>query len=245
MDAVGRAGLACEPAEPNVRPIVPPATRSAGAFGGEASFPGTTNARCRCEHPHRPRRFSRRPGRAATCSRPCWRSCCSGRSRRRCGRSPAASCRGTRRTISIRCCAISARRWRTANCRSGTRTISAAIRRSPIRSRCSSRPTMLLFAWLVPVALDAAVRRSSSSPTSCRARWRSLALFRRRGWHPAGAVVAAMIFMLGGSAAARLQHTGMIFSYGVLPPLALLAARRAPWTGAPTAAASCSPSRPP
>src|SRR3954468_6148316 len=44
-----------------------------------------------------------------------------------------------------------------------------------------------------------------------------LMLFRRRGWAPAGAVIAAMIFMLGGSASARLQHTGMIFSYGFFP----------------------------
>jgi hypothetical protein len=44
-----------------------------------------------------------------------------------------------------------------------------------------------------------------------------LALFRRRGWHPAGAVLAAMIFILGGSASARLQHTGMIISYGFFP----------------------------
>ncbi len=46
-------------------------------------------------------------------------------------------------------------------------------------------------------------------------------LFRRRDWHPAGAVLAATVFILGGSAAARLQHTGIIFSYGILP-LALL-----------------------
>ncbi len=46
-------------------------------------------------------------------------------------------------------------------------------------------------------------------------------LFRRRDWHPAGAVLAAIVFILGGSAAARLQHTGIIFSYGILP-LALL-----------------------
>lgn len=44
-----------------------------------------------------------------------------------------------------------------------------------------------------------------------------LGLFRRRGWHPAGAVLAAMIFMLGGPAASRLQHTGMIISYGFVP----------------------------
>ena len=44
-----------------------------------------------------------------------------------------------------------------------------------------------------------------------------LGLFQRRGWHPAGAVLAATVFMLGGSASARLQHTGMIISYAYFP----------------------------
>jgi hypothetical protein len=48
-----------------------------------------------------------------------------------------------------------------------------------------------------------------------------LGLFNRRGWRPEGAVIAAIVFVLGGSASARLQHTGIIFSYGYLP-LALL-----------------------
>jgi len=46
-------------------------------------------------------------------------------------------------------------------------------------------------------------------------------IVRARHWHPAGAVLAAIIFMLGGSAASRLQHTGMIISYSFFP-LALL-----------------------
>ena len=44
-----------------------------------------------------------------------------------------------------------------------------------------------------------------------------LGLFQRRGWHGAGAVLAGIIFMLGGSAAARLQHTGIIISYAWFP----------------------------
>jgi hypothetical protein len=36
--------------------------------------------------------------------------------------------------------------------------------------------------------------------------------FRDRGWHPAGALVAALAFAFGGSANARLQHTGQIIS---------------------------------
>ena len=111
----------------------------------------------------------------------------SGRSPRRLAAHRQPSCPGTRRTISTRCCAISARRWSTANCRSGTPTISAAIRPSPIPQSLLFTPTMLLFGWLVPPALDAAVR-----PRRLRALLPGalafVPLFRRRGWHPAGAV---------------------------------------------------------
>ncbi len=44
-----------------------------------------------------------------------------------------------------------------------------------------------------------------------------LGLFRRWGWHPAGAVLAALVFILGGAASSRLQHTGMIISYSYFP----------------------------
>ncbi|MEE1613858.1 YfhO family protein [Microvirga sp. CF3016] len=77
-------------------------------------------------------------------------------------------------------------------------------------------PTMLLFGWLVPepsMELFDAVVFAHFLPGALA----FVPLFRRRGWHPAGAVVAALIFMLGGSATARLQHTGMIFSYGFFP----------------------------
>jgi hypothetical protein len=81
-------------------------------------------------------------------------------------------------------------------------------------------PTMLLFGWLVPspsMQLFDAVVFAHLLPGA----FAILLLFRRRGWHAAGAVIAAMVFILGGSASARLQHTGMIFSYGFFP-LALL-----------------------
>ncbi|MFL5156623.1 MAG: YfhO family protein [Microvirga sp.] len=77
-------------------------------------------------------------------------------------------------------------------------------------------PTMLLFGWLVPepsMQLFDGVVFAHFLPGALA----FVPLFRRRGWHPAGAVVAALIFMLGGSASARLQHTGMIFSYGFFP----------------------------
>ena len=81
-------------------------------------------------------------------------------------------------------------------------------------------PTMLLFGWLVPrpsMQLFDLIVFAHFLPGAVAI----LGLFARRGWRPEGAFVAAAIFMLGGSASARLQHTGMIFGYGVFP-LALL-----------------------
>jgi hypothetical protein len=42
-------------------------------------------------------------------------------------------------------------------------------------------------------------------------------LFRERGWHVGGALVAALCFTFGGAAASRLQHTGEILSLAYLP----------------------------
>ena len=49
-------------------------------------------------------------------------------------------------------------------------------------------------------------------------------LFRDRGWHPAGAVVAALAFAFGAAAAWRIQHIGQVLSLGYFAvTLALLA----------------------
>ncbi|WP_414473865.1 YfhO family protein [Microvirga sp. M2] len=77
-------------------------------------------------------------------------------------------------------------------------------------------PTMLLFGWLVPepsMELFDLVVFAHFLPGALA----FIPLFRRRGWHWSGAVVAAIVFMLGGSASARLQHTGIILSYGYFP----------------------------
>lgn len=77
-------------------------------------------------------------------------------------------------------------------------------------------PTMLLFAWLdssPSMQLFDLVIFAHFLPGALAI----VALFRKRCWYAAGAVVAALIFILGGSASARLQHTGMIFSYGFFP----------------------------
>ncbi len=44
-----------------------------------------------------------------------------------------------------------------------------------------------------------------------------LGLARRWRWRPAAGVLAALVFMLGGAASSRLQHTGMIISYSWFP----------------------------
>jgi hypothetical protein len=49
--------------------------------------------------------------------------------------------------------------------------------------------------------------------------------FRDRGWHLGGALVAAIAFALGGSASARIQHTGQVVSLAWLPLALWLLAR--------------------
>ena len=52
-----------------------------------------------------------------------------------------------------------------------------------------------------------------------------LLFFRDRGWHPTGAVVAALAFAFGASAAWRIQHIGQIQSYALFPIALWLLAR--------------------
>ncbi|MEJ0094760.1 MAG: YfhO family protein [Methylocella sp.] len=77
-------------------------------------------------------------------------------------------------------------------------------------------PSMALFALIAPNAsmqlFDAVIFAHLAAGGLC-----VLGLFRRWRWHPAGAVLAALIFMLGGAASSRLQHTGMIISYSFFP----------------------------
>jgi hypothetical protein len=49
--------------------------------------------------------------------------------------------------------------------------------------------------------------------------------FRDRGWHPAGALVAALSFVWGASAYWRIQHTGQVVSYALLPLAVFLLGR--------------------
>jgi hypothetical protein len=49
--------------------------------------------------------------------------------------------------------------------------------------------------------------------------------FRDRGWHPAGAVIAALAFAFGSSMAWRNQHVGQVLSLAMLPVVQLLLER--------------------
>lgn len=77
-------------------------------------------------------------------------------------------------------------------------------------------PTLLAFAWLAPNAsmqtFDLIIlgHLFMGGLGMVGLAW-------RRGWRPAAAVLSAIVFMLGGSAAARLQHTGIIISYSWFP----------------------------
>ena len=66
--------------------------------------------------------------------------------------------------------------------------------------------------------------------------------FHDRGWHAGGALVAAMAFALGGSASARIQHTGQIISLAYLPLALWLLSRaleRSSWRAGLAAGAVC------
>lgn len=77
-------------------------------------------------------------------------------------------------------------------------------------------PSMVLLALVAPKAsmqlFDGIILAHLAAGGLC-----ILGLFRLRCWHPAGAVLAAFIFILGGAASSRLQHTGMIISYSYFP----------------------------
>ncbi|MEZ5844719.1 MAG: hypothetical protein R3D27_13435 [Hyphomicrobiaceae bacterium] len=53
-----------------------------------------------------------------------------------------------------------------------------------------------------------------------------IAFFRDRGWHPAGGLLAALVFAFGASASWRVQHIGQVQSYALFA-VALLALTRA------------------
>ncbi len=77
-------------------------------------------------------------------------------------------------------------------------------------------PSMVLFALIAPKAsmqvFDAVIFAHLFAGGIC-----ILGLLRRWRWHPSGALLAAILFMLGGAASARLQHTGIIISYSFFP----------------------------
>lgn len=81
-------------------------------------------------------------------------------------------------------------------------------------------PAFFLLALFDPdpsaQAMDAVVFAQLGFGALCLALW-----FRDRGRHPAGGMVAALAFAFGGSAAWRLQHTGQVMSFALLPVVML------------------------
>jgi hypothetical protein len=85
-------------------------------------------------------------------------------------------------------------------------------------------PFFLIAAWLVP---EPSFRLEDGIVFAMLAMG-GLALifyFRDRGWGAAGALVAALAFAFGGSAAWRIQHTGQVMSLSWLPVTLFLLAR--------------------
>jgi hypothetical protein len=77
-------------------------------------------------------------------------------------------------------------------------------------------PLMMLLAWISPQA-SMSVFDAVVFAHLLIGGLGIIAFFGLSGWRWEGAVLAAIIFMFGGSASGRLQHTGMILSYGFLP----------------------------
>lgn len=70
------------------------------------------------------------------------------------------------------------------------------------------------------VALDATVYAQLGVGAAALLLW-----FRDRGWHVGGGTVAALAFAFGGSAAWRIQHTGQVLSFAVIPVVLFLLER--------------------
>jgi hypothetical protein len=85
-------------------------------------------------------------------------------------------------------------------------------------------PAFLVLSLLVPdpgaVALDATVFAQLGVGALALLLW-----FRDKGWHTAGGTVAAIAFAFGSSAAWRIQHTGQVMSFAVIPVVLLLLER--------------------
>ena len=85
-------------------------------------------------------------------------------------------------------------------------------------------PAFLILSLFVAepgaVALDATVYAQLGVGALALLLW-----FRDKGWHVAGGTVAALAFAFGGSAAWRIQHTGQVLSFALVPLVLLLVER--------------------
>lgn len=82
-------------------------------------------------------------------------------------------------------------------------------------------PPMVLLAWFDPApggwAMDAAVYVTILLSGLALMAW-----FRDCGWHPTGAVIAALAFGFGAAMAWRIQHVGQVLSLAYVPMILLL-----------------------
>jgi len=82
-------------------------------------------------------------------------------------------------------------------------------------------PPMLILALLNPAPSFAAVDATVFAALGAGG-IAVILIFRDRRWHWAGAVIAALVFCFGGSAAWRIQHVGQVLSLAYLPIAFLL-----------------------
>lgn len=85
-------------------------------------------------------------------------------------------------------------------------------------------PPLLALAWLVSEPSPAALDRMVFTVLALGGLG-LMALFRDRGWHPLGALVAAIVFCFGASAAWRIQHINQVMALACWPVIAWALAR--------------------
>ena len=124
--------------------------------------------------------------------------------------------RGTRRRISTRSSSSWPNRSIGGEWPFGPLTCFPDRPRSPIRNRLIFSPPFLTLAAVDPNpsfrAFDAVVLGSLGFGGMF-----VILMFRDRGWHPVGALVAAIVFAFGGSAAWRIQHVEQVLSLATFP----------------------------
>jgi hypothetical protein len=106
---------------------------------------------------------------------------------------------------------------------SGIRTSLPARLRSPTRKASCSRPALLIA--MVDPSPSFQLVDGYTFGLLALGGFSILFFFRDKGWHPAGAIVAALAFAFGASAAWRVQHVGQVQSFAFFALALWLVAR--------------------